>query len=114
MTSRGISMEALLTSSGKCNRNIAVVQALKCQKMEAFETSSITFVGAFNNEMIGVSNLSSNHETGTHTITRHVGDLVSNSGVHGFIVTIDWENITFNHHTRESGGHFLIVGDRQC
>ena len=106
-------MEALLTSSGKYNRDIAVVGMLGHQEAEKLDTSGILFAAAFNNEMNSISNLSGNCEIGAHGIAHHVGHLINNCGMHGFIVMVNGENVSFNCHTRENGRHFHITRDRQ-
>ena len=103
MTSRGISTEALLTSSGKHNGDVFVVQVFGHQEMEALSTSGIMLVAAFNNETNGISNFSGHSEMGAHGMTHHVSNLANNCGVHGFIVTVRRENAGFNCHARENG-----------
>ena len=111
MTSRGIRSETLLASRGKCNGDIVVAWTLRCKETKKLNTGGITFASGINNETHGILNLSSNHETGTHGITRHVCDLVDTSRMHGFIVMVDGENVGFNPHMRESSQHFCIMGE---
>ena len=88
-TSREIRTEALLTSNGKCNEDVAVVGMLGHQEMKKLNTNSIMFVAVSNNEMNAVSNLSCNHEIGIYGITCHIGKFINNGGMHGIVVMVD-------------------------
>ena len=60
--------------------------------------------------MNGILNLSSDCEMGAHSITHLVGNLVNNGSMHGFIATIDRENVSFSCHGREMADISTLQG----